>query len=150
VLDNPFENALRYTPASLRQQAESKEWQDERLKVMLLQAQALQEHGERQQALQLLGEALAEPAGFVRLFFDERLPMARLLAAVAAQGIMSDYIKKLLTVWQADAHRQNNDSSALPAPAQALIEPLSQRELADAIRYVEKGHAQGKVIITIA
>ena len=54
--------------APLRQQMEAKDWQDERLKVMILQAVALHMHGEKDKALQLLGEALAlaEPGGFIR------------------------------------------------------------------------------------
>ena len=73
----------------LRQQMEAKGWQDERLKVMVLQAVALHAHGEKDKAVQLLGEALAlaEPGGFIRLFVDEGLPMARLLSEAAARGI---------------------------------------------------------------
>ena len=61
---------------------EAKGWQDERLKVMVLQAVALQRaHGEKDQAVQLLGEALAlaEPGGFIRLFVDEGEPMRLLI-----------------------------------------------------------------------
>ncbi len=56
---------------------EAKGWQDERLKVMVLQAVALHAHGEKDKAVQLLGEALAlaEPGGFIRLFVDEGEPM---------------------------------------------------------------------------
>ena len=64
-----------------RQQMEAKDWQDERLKAMILQAIALQEKGEKDKAMELLGEALAlaEPGGFIRLFVDEGLPMDQLL-----------------------------------------------------------------------
>ena len=57
----------------LRQQAEDKGWQDERLKVMVLRAMALQALDETEQALQALNQALrlAEPGGFVRIFIDE-------------------------------------------------------------------------------
>jgi LuxR family maltose regulon positive regulatory protein len=65
----------------LRRQADAKGWEDERLKVMVLQAVALYAHGERDQAALLLGDALAlaEPGGFIRIFVDEGIPMARLL-----------------------------------------------------------------------
>ena len=55
--------------------------QDERLKVMVLQALAFHAHGEKDKAVQLLGDALvlAEPGGFIRIFVDEGLPMAHLL-----------------------------------------------------------------------
>ena len=57
---------------------EAKGWQDERLKVMVLQAIALPCTGEKDRAVQMLGEALAlaEPGGFIRLFVDEGPPMA--------------------------------------------------------------------------
>ncbi len=65
----------------LRQQMEAKGWQDERLKVIVLQAVALRAHGEKDKAVQLLGEALAlaEPGGFIRLFVDEGEPMRLLI-----------------------------------------------------------------------
>ena len=72
--------------------------------------------------------ALAEPGGFIRLFVDEGPPMAHLLSAAAAQGMMPDYTGKLLAVLEADAQKLENTSS-LPPPAQPLIEPLSPREL---------------------
>ncbi|MFL5589592.1 MAG: LuxR C-terminal-related transcriptional regulator, partial [Ktedonobacteraceae bacterium] len=114
----------------LRQQAEAKGWQDERLKVMVLQAVALQAHGDKDKAVHLLFDALAlaEPGGFIRLFVDEGLPMAHLLSAAAAQRMMPDYIGKLLAVLEAEEQKRENTSS-LPPPAQPLIEPLSPREL---------------------
>ncbi len=64
----------------LRQQMEAKGWKDERLKVMVLQAVAHHAHGEKDVAVQLLGEALAlaEPGGFIRIFVDEGEPMRSL------------------------------------------------------------------------
>jgi LuxR family maltose regulon positive regulatory protein len=116
----------------LRRQAEAKGWQDERLKVMVLQAVALHMHGEKDGAVQLLGDALAlaEPGGFIRTFVDEGLPMAQLLSEVAAHGIMPDYTGKLLALFEADKLTSKGKSYLPPAPpAQPLIEPLSQREL---------------------
>ena len=113
-----------------RQQVEAKGWEDERLKVMVLQAVALQAHGEKDQAVQLLCDALAlaEPGGFIRLFVDEGPPMAHLLSEAAAHGMMPDYIGKLLAVFEAE-EQKSEDTSSLPPPAQPLIEPLSPREL---------------------
>ncbi len=116
----------------LRRQMEVKGWQDERLKVMVLQAVALQAHGEKDEAVQLLGEALAlaEPGGFIRIFVDEGIPMAQLLSEAAARGIMLNYTGKLLAVFEAEAHKREDESYLPPAPtAQPLVEPLSQREL---------------------
>jgi LuxR family maltose regulon positive regulatory protein len=113
----------------LRQQMEAKDWQDERLKVMVLQAVALHTQGEKGKAVQLLGEALvlAEPGGFIRLFVDEGEPMAQLLREAASHGVIPDYIGKLLAAFEAEK-RKSEDKPAL-SPAQPIIEPLSQREL---------------------
>jgi LuxR family maltose regulon positive regulatory protein len=113
-----------------RRQVEAKGWADERLKVMVLQAVALQAHGEQDQAVQVLCDALAlaEPGGFTRLFVDEGPPMAHLLSEAAATGMMPDYTGKLLAVVEADAQQRENTSS-LPPPAQRMFGPLSPREL---------------------
>jgi LuxR family transcriptional regulator, maltose regulon positive regulatory protein len=111
-----------------RLQMEAKGWQDERLKVMVLQAVALHAHGEEDKAVQLLGDALAlaEPGGFIRIFVDEGTPMSQLLAEAATRGAMPDYIGKLLAVFEAErqAGKEKPDLRH-----ESLIEPLSQREL---------------------
>ncbi len=113
-----------------RRQVEARGWQDERLKVLVLQAVALHLHGDKDQAVHLLVDALtlAKPGGFIRLFVDEGPPMAHLLAEAAASGMMPDYTGKLLAVLEADAQKRENTTS-LPPPAQPLIDPLSRREL---------------------
>jgi LuxR family maltose regulon positive regulatory protein len=120
------------TLESWRRQVEAKGWQDERLKVTLLQALALQEAGARDRATQAIAEALmlAAPGGFIRSFIDEGSPMARLLSAAATQGIMPDYIGKVLTAFDAEKRWNEEASRSLSsAPGYALVEPLSQREL---------------------
>jgi LuxR family maltose regulon positive regulatory protein len=114
---------------SFRQQVEAKGWKDERLKVMVLQAIALHAHGEKEEAVQVLGEALAlaEPGGFIRIFVDEGAPMDQLLSEAASQGIMPDYTGKLRAAFEAEKQKTNDSSYVLRA--QPLIEPLSQREL---------------------
>src|SRR5438477_7037509 len=79
-----------------RRQVEAKGWADEQLKVMVLQAVALHMHGDTDQAVHLLCDALAlaAPGGFIRLFVDEGPPMAHLLSEVEAQGMMPDYVGK--------------------------------------------------------
>ena len=122
----------------LRRQAEAKGWEDERLEAMVLQAVALQAHGDDDEAAQLLGEALAlaEPGGFVRIFVDEGIPMAQLLSEAAARGIMPDYSARLLAAFEAE-EQKSKDKSYLP-PAQPLTEPLSQREL-EVLRLIAQG-----------
>jgi LuxR family maltose regulon positive regulatory protein len=126
---------------SFRRQAQAKDWQDERLKAMVLQAIAFHAHGEKDKAVQLLGDALAlaEPGGFLRIFVDEGLPMAQLLSAVAAHGIMPDYTGKLLAIFEAEAHKKDNESHPLSASTiQPLVEPLSPREL-EVLRLIAQG-----------
>jgi LuxR family maltose regulon positive regulatory protein len=124
-----------------RQQMEARGWQDERLKVMVLQAVALHAHGEKDRAVQLLGEALslAEPGGFIRTFVDEGAPMAQLLCEAAARGMNRGYINKLLAAFEAE-NRKDEDKSYRPSTVlnQPLIEPLSQREL-DVLRLIAQG-----------
>jgi LuxR family transcriptional regulator, maltose regulon positive regulatory protein len=127
--------------APRRRQAEAKGWEDERLEVMVLQAVALQAHGEEDEAAQLLGDALAlaEPGGFVRIFVDEGTPMARLLSEAAARGIMPGYSAKLLAAFEVEEQKGEDGSYLPPAPpAQPLTEPLSQREL-EVLRLIAQG-----------
>jgi LuxR family maltose regulon positive regulatory protein len=113
-----------------RREVEAKGWEDERLKVMVLQAVALYAHGEKNNAMQLLGEtlALAEPGGFIRIFIDEGSPMAELLSEAAVQGVMPAYVARLVGAFEAEKQASANISHRTPTP-QPLIEPLSQREL---------------------
>ncbi len=114
--------------APLRQQMEAKGWQDERLKIMILQALVLQAQGEKDEAVQLLGEALAlaEPGGFIRIFVDEGLPMAQLLAETAVRGIMPSYCEKLLVVFAAEGHNIEKETFQ-PLPNPLLIRSQNER-----------------------
>ncbi|MFD0677980.1 MULTISPECIES: LuxR C-terminal-related transcriptional regulator [unclassified Paenibacillus] len=118
---------------ALLEQAETKGWADERLKVMVLQAVALHEHGEKFKAVQMLADALtmAEPGGFIRIFLDEGIPMLRLLLeAAAAHEVMPSYLGKLLTEFEAEEPKNGTKfSQQLAQPAKFLMEPLSRREL---------------------
>ena len=113
-----------------RREVEAKGWEDERLKVMVLQAVALYAHGEKNNAMQLLGEtlALAEPGGFIRIFIDEGSPMAELLSEAAVEGVMPAYVARLVGAFEAEKQASASISHRTPTP-QPLIEPLSQREL---------------------
>ncbi len=114
----------------LRQQVEAKGWVDERLKMIILEAIALHALGENEQAVQVLGEALAlaEPGGFIRIFVDEGQSMAHLLKETLNRGIAPNYVQKLLTAFPIDETEQSV-SSPIQAPKSELDEPLSQREL---------------------
>jgi len=114
----------------LRDQVEARGWQDERLKVLTLQALALHAKGLEDEALRALVETmeLAEGGGFIRLFLDEGAPMARLLS-VAPKEMMPAYVSKLLTAFAAE--KQTRESAASESV-------LSRREL-EVLRLLAEG-----------
>jgi LuxR family maltose regulon positive regulatory protein len=133
--------------APVRRQAEEKGWADERLKLMVVEAVARYAHGERDKAVQLLGEALAlaEPGGFIRLFVDEGPLMAPLLSAATARGIMPDYTAKLLGIFEAATPKSATKPYVPPATsAQPLVEPLSKREL-EVLQLIAQGFSNEEI-----
>jgi LuxR family maltose regulon positive regulatory protein len=100
--------------------------------VEILVAQALVRHA-RDDVAGALGSlacavTLAEPEGYVRVFIDEGLPMATLLRLAGKQPNAPDYVRQLLAAIASTQGR---------APVhQALIEPLSEREL-EVLRLLE-------------
>jgi LuxR family maltose regulon positive regulatory protein len=79
--------------------------------------------GEHADALTALECALrlAEPEGYVRLFADLGVAMARLLQEARSRNVMPDYVEKLLAAYDLDL--------AFPDSAQqGPPEPLSARE----------------------
>jgi LuxR family transcriptional regulator, maltose regulon positive regulatory protein len=115
----------------LREQMEAKGWQNERLKVMILQAVAHHAHGEEEKAIQLLGEALAlaQPGGFVRLFLDEGAPMAKLLSVATARETIPAYAGMLLRAFAAEKQLHAGALAESAPPLSSLTKPLSRREL---------------------
>jgi LuxR family maltose regulon positive regulatory protein len=93
------------------------------IEILVLQALAHQRLGDIPAALACLERAvtLAEPEGYVRVFVDEGPPVASLLKALAKQGIARNYVRRLLA-----AVAETGPDSPVK---QALIEPLSEREL---------------------
>lgn len=116
-----------------RREAELKGWKDECLKVMILQAVALQANGEKAKALQHLKDVLilAEPGGFIRIFVDEGAPIFKLLSEAAINEFMPDYLAKLLDGFEAEKLKRGvkSDHHPLTPSIKSLIEPLSVREL---------------------
>jgi LuxR family maltose regulon positive regulatory protein len=119
-----------------RQRMEAKGWQDERLKVMVLQAVAYHACRDEDEALRVLDEALAlaEPSGFIRIFVDEGEAMRDLLRHAAARGLIGSYTRRLLSAF---------DNLAQPASpslqaATGLAEPVTAREL-EVLRLIAAG-----------
>jgi LuxR family maltose regulon positive regulatory protein len=98
--------------------------------ILVLQALAHEAQGDSPAALVPLERALslAEPEGYVRIFVDEGLPMARLLYEALSQGVESDYIRRLLAAFPV-AESEQTASSPMRGSKSELVEPLSEREL---------------------
>jgi LuxR family transcriptional regulator, maltose regulon positive regulatory protein len=110
--------------ASLKRLGEAAGQQDQtgvHIEALALQAMADWKRGAREDAMISLEHALrlAEPEGYVRLFVDLGLPMARLLQEARSRGVMQDYVGNLLSGFESDL--------ALPASGM-LPEPLTARE----------------------
>ena len=88
------------------------------IEINVLQALACHGQGHDTPALAALKHALelAEPEGYMRIFVDEGPPMASLLSAAVTQGIMPDYIEKLLAAFPAA-------SAAAPTPGKLTGPP---------------------------
>jgi len=101
------------------------------IEILVLQALAFQAHGDIGAALVPLKRALtlAEPEGYIRMFVDEGPPMAHLLEvaleAAAKHGVAPSYVRQLLTAFG----KVENKTPVSHALKQALIEPLTEREL---------------------
>jgi LuxR family maltose regulon positive regulatory protein len=91
------------------------------IEILVLLALSHQRQGNTRAGLVPLEGALtlAEPEGYVRIFVDEGAPMAALLAA--ARHVPASYLRQLLTAFGETAGNRQTK--------QALIEPLSEREL---------------------
>ena len=126
------------------QQVQAKDWKDEQLKVAILQALAHHSSGEKDKAVRCVEEALkmAELGGFIRIFVDEGVAMAEILSEASAQGVLPDYINKLMAASEAE-QQKSDDKSSRPA-TQPLIEPLSQREL-EVLQLIAQGLSNDEI-----
>ncbi len=93
------------------------------VEILVQQALASQTRGDRRPALVPLERALtlAEPEGYVRVFLEEGPPIRALLEAAAQRRIAPGYVGRLLSAF--------GESEIKPPIKQALVEPLSEREL---------------------
>jgi len=101
------------------------------IRVLVLQALALQSQGRGEQALAVLSRALAigEPEGYVRTFSGEGAPMERLLREAAQRGILVSYVRRLLAAMGSTPGEVPPPAvyaAPLPGP---LVEPLTMREI---------------------
>ena len=109
--------------------AEKAGWIHEEIKILTLQAMALQASGDSEETIPTLARALtlAEPGGYVRTFIDEGKPMGKMLRQAVAQGIAVGYAGKLLAALEEETEDKSRviKPTSLPSP----VESLSKREL---------------------
>ena len=101
------------------------------IEILVLQALAHQMQGDIPAALVPLQRALtlAEPEGYVRMFVDEGPPMAACCERPRNRGSLPSYVRQLLAAFgETRTGRLGRLESERPVK-QALIEPLSEREL---------------------
>jgi LuxR family maltose regulon positive regulatory protein len=116
------------------------------IEILLLEALALEKKGDSEDAMLALTNclALAEPEGYVRVFLDEGQPVQMLLTqwlarAGVASGPLWAYASHLISQFSTESHvaiaaqekisRTGDSSARLPRTGQALVWPLSPREL---------------------
>jgi LuxR family maltose regulon positive regulatory protein len=121
------ERALEFV-SLLQTGAEKRHNQRRLLEVLVLNALALHQLGQLDQALQTLDRALdmAEPEGFLRTFVDEGAAIARLLQQALQCGLHPAYIARLLATLAGESWTVQ---TIPPTSSGALVEPLSPREL---------------------
>jgi LuxR family transcriptional regulator, maltose regulon positive regulatory protein len=126
----------------LQQAAEAGGRMGSLIEIGVLQALAHQAQGNLAPALVALERALmpAEPEGYVRIFVDEGLPMAALLAQSVERRAQHDsirtYAERLLSAFPSELLLEMAPTSYAPPVlrsalerSNALLEPLSAREL---------------------
>jgi LuxR family maltose regulon positive regulatory protein len=126
------------------------------IEILSLQALALDAQDRSDEAGVALSQALslARPEAYVRVFLDPGRPMAELLVRLVAGGtatktdaaaiapIAGDYVRDLLDAFQRERgpgrSRVAEGDSLLPSPADALVDPLTEREL-EVLRLLAEG-----------
>jgi LuxR family maltose regulon positive regulatory protein len=141
--------------------AEAGERMDSAIEIFILRALALAAQGDTPGALVALERALGMAAseGYVRIFLDEGLPMAALLAQSVERSVSDDsiriYAEHLLSafsdVQSTERRAQNSAPFALRSTLErsnALVEPLTDREL-EILRLIAEGHSNQAIADTL-
>jgi LuxR family maltose regulon positive regulatory protein len=100
------------------------------IEILVLQALASSLNGDTNRALEALERAvsLGAPERYVRVFADEGTQLVPLLRRLVARGTAPRYVGQLLHACSGSASSEEGSSTATKA-AQALVEPLSEREM---------------------
>lgn len=117
-----FEEA-NYLLDRLHERADAEGRTDRIIKILILEALTFHAANQIEKAIGTLEQALslAEPEGYIRVFADEGAEMERLLRHAANRGIQPRYVSRILEAFQPL-------QESTPPAAQALLEPLSDRE----------------------
>ena len=123
----------------LLQQAERTNRLARMIELLNLQALACQGQKEPIQAMAALGRAvaLAQPEEYIRVFLDEGEALARLLYQFRVRHSEAGYVAELLAAMSSSPNRPQ-------PPAQALIDPLSAREL-EVLQLIAAGHSNQEI-----
>jgi LuxR family maltose regulon positive regulatory protein len=126
------------------------------IEIMILKALAKQAMGETMKAHTALTNslALAEPGGYVRIFLDEGQPLRTLIArwlAEASTSPLRNYAIHLfsqfdveLNMFAAAQEKVSTTIDPLANSVQALVEPLSRREL-EVLRIIALGKTNKEI-----
>ena len=111
------------------------------IEILVLQACALEAQGDLADALVPLNRALAlaEPEGYIRIFLDEGLPMARLLTEANVRSIMPAYTGQLLA-----ASGSTPSDSATLVTSRQMESTLSRREL-EVVGLISQGFSNKEI-----
>lgn len=131
--------------AAFRHRAEAQGLKDECLRSMVLQVLACHAQGEKEQARQVLAEALAlaEPEGFVRIFVDEGEALGRIMLEARShiRKHLLPYVDRLLAAF---AQPPPAPHSTVAAFESTPLEPLSPREL-EILRLLARGFSNWQI-----
>ena len=105
-------------------------WHDREIELALLLARALDALEDSKGALNALQQALrlGEHEKYVHRFVEEGATIGKLLHQVAAQGLMVDYIGRILAAFPDSAPTSSAGMKSGPEEV-AMVEPLTEREL---------------------
>ena len=113
----------------------------------------MQTSGAISQAIEYLAQALslAEPEGYIRIFVDEGIPVARLLLLMRKDNKynhndLAKYLKQLLSVFgnTSDEDRASATTAKPDSVAELPDEPLTEREL-EILRLIVAGYSNKEI-----
>jgi LuxR family transcriptional regulator, maltose regulon positive regulatory protein len=125
---------------------ESSEHWASHLTAQLLRAVVLAAQDKSREARQALTLVLqrAEPEGYVRLFVDAGLPVARLLYQAVEHSLVPDYAQRLLSAFPQTDWSPQPDRVQPVEQHEDLIEPLSDREL-EVLHLIDQGLSNSEI-----